>query len=453
MRHHHPTLPATARSRRSFLRQASAMLAAAAAGAGAQGQTGPGYKALVCIFLLGGNDGHNMVVPMSSAAYAAYKAIRGGLALPGNDAGLSPVVTPAGVPYGLNSGLSSVVPLWAQGRLAVVANVGMLARPVTRAQVLDGSAKLPSNLFSHSDQIQQMQTGHAAGSGGTGWGGRAVDQLQALNGGSRFPASISMAGNSLFCAGSVVQSASLIPGFDLAPSGLSAWPASAAAAKANALNQVLAMDSGVTLIQAANKVRQDALTLNSLLAGAGAASVATPFPGTAIGQQLLQVAKVIKLRPSTGMARQVFFCAVDGFDTHAGQSWQQMDLLRQVGDAMAAFYNATVELGVAGNVTTFTESDFGRTLQPSGSGTDHGWGNHQLVMGGAVRGGNVYGNFPFPALGGPDDAGARGALIPSTSLDQFGATLARWFGVGAAQMATVFPNLGAFATADLGFLT
>jgi uncharacterized protein (DUF1501 family) len=130
-----------------------------------------------------------------------------------------------------------------------------------------------------------------------------------------------------------------------------------------------------------------------------------------------------------------------------------MDLLRQVGDAMAAFYNATVELGVAGNVTTFTESDFGRTLQPSGSGTDHGWGNHQLVMGGAVRGGNVYGNFPFPALGGPDDAGARGALIPSTSLDQFGATLARWFGVGAAQMATVFPNLGAFATADLGFLT
>ena len=152
---------------------------------------------------------------MSTAAYNAYKALRGGLALPGNDATLVQVNTPGGVAYGLNSGLSAVAPLWSQGKLAVLANVGMLARPLTRASYLDGSVKVPTNLFSHSDQIQQMQTGNAAGSGGTGWGGRAVDQLQTLNGGSRFPASISMAGNSLFCAGSVVQSASLIPGFDL----------------------------------------------------------------------------------------------------------------------------------------------------------------------------------------------------------------------------------------------
>ena len=447
MHQHHTT-----RTRRGFLRDASALLGAAAFGASAQAQSSNNYKALVCIFMFGGNDGHNTVVPLSGAAYNAYKTLRGGLALPGNDATLLPVNTPTGVPYGLNSGLSAVAPLWAQGKLAVMANVGMLARPLTRASYLDGSVKVPSNLFSHSDQIQQMQTGNAAGSGGTGWGGRAADQLQSLNGGSRFPASISMAGNSLFCAGSVVQSASLIPGFDLSGDGMSAWPASAAAAKANALNQILTLDSGLTLIQAANKVRQDAISLNSLLTGAGAATLTTVFPGTPLGQQLLQVAKIIKLRPSTGMARQVFFCSIDGFDTHSGQSWQQMDLLRQVAQGMTAFYNATLELGVANNVTTFTESDFGRTLQPSGSGSDHGWGNHHLVLGGAVRGGDVYGRFPYPALGGLDDSGNRGALIPSTSLDQYGATLAKWFGVGPAQMAAVFPDLGYFATPDLGFL-
>ncbi len=442
----------TTRSRRGFLRDASALLGATAFGVGANAQATGGYKALVCIFMLGGNDGHNTVVPMSTAAYNAYKSIRGGLALPGNDATLVQVNTPAGVPYGFNSGLSAVAPLWSQGKLAVLANVGMLARPLTRASYLDGSGKAPTNLFSHSDQIQQMQTGNAAGSGGTGWGGRTVDQLQSQNGTSRFPASISMAGNSLFCAGSVVQSASLIPGFDLTGDGMSAWPASAATAKQTALNQILTMDSGLTLIQAANKVRQDAISLNGLLTGAGAATVSTPFPGTSLGQQLQQVAKIIKLRPVTGMARQVFFCSIDGFDTHSGQSWQQMDLLRQVAEGMNAFYNATVELGVANSVTTFTESDFGRTLQPSGSGSDHGWGSHHLIMGGAVKGGDVYGSFPYPALGGPDDSGSRGALLPSTSLDQYGATLAKWFGVGSAQLANVFPNLGYFATPDLGFM-
>ena len=443
----------TTRTRRAFLRDASVLLGAAALGRAAHAGTGTDYKALVCIFMFGGNDGHNTVVPMSTAAYNAYRALRGALALPGNDATLIQVSTPAGVPYGLNSGLAAIAPLWGQGKLAVLANVGMLARPVTRASYLDGSVTLPSNLFSHSDQIQLMQTGNAAGSGGTGWGGRTVDQVQGLNGTARFPASVSMAGNALFCAGSVVQSASLIPGFNLGSDGMTAWPDSAAQARKTALNQILTMDSGLTLIQSANKVRQDAITLNGLLAGAGSASISTVFPGTALGQQLLQVAKIIKLRASTGMARQVFFCAIDGFDTHSAQSWTQMDLLRQVAEAMSAFYSATVELGVANSVTTFTESDFGRTLQPSGSGSDHGWGNHHLMMGGAVRGGDVYGRFPFPALGGSDDCGARGALIPSTSLDQYGATLAKWFGVGSAQMASVFPNLGLFATPDLGFMS
>jgi len=447
-----PRATQVARTRRAFLREAGALLGAASLGSAAQAQS-TGYKALVCIFMFGGNDGHNMVVPLATSAYNAYKAARSNLALPDGNTQLTQVLTPSGVPYGLNSGLNAIAPLWGQGKLAVLANVGMLARPMTRAQYLDGSLRPPTNLFSHSDQIQQMQTGNPAGSGGTGWGGRTADQVQAQNGTSRFPASISMAGNALFCAGSTVPSASLIPGFDLTADGMTSWPESATAARKNALNQILTMDSGMTLIQSANKVRQDAISLNALLSSAGSATISTPFPGTSIGQQLLQVAKIIKLRPSTAMARQVFFCSIDGFDTHSSQSWAQWDLLRNLSEAMAAFYNATVELGVASGVTTFTESDFGRTLQPSGSGTDHGWGNHHLIMGGAVRGGDVYGSFPFPALGGPDDSGSRGALIPSSSLDQYGATLAKWFGVSAAQLPAVFPNLANFPVADLGFMT
>jgi uncharacterized protein (DUF1501 family) len=257
----------------------------------------------------------------------------------------------------------------------------------------------------------------------------------------------------LFSTGQSVQSACLIPGFDLGMSGMSTWPESATAARRTGLNQLLTMDSGVSLIQAANKVRQDAISLSGLLAGnVGGNGFATPFPGTDLGRQLEQVAKIIRLRGTTGMNRQVFFCSIGGFDTHSQQSWAQWDLLRNVAEAMNAFYASTVEMGVASGVTTFTESDFGRTLQPSGSGSDHGWGNHHLVLGGAVRGGNVYGSFPFPALGGADDANHRGVLIPSSSLDQYGATLAKWFGVSAESMAQVFPNLGYFSTGDLGFM-
>ncbi len=440
-------------TRRHFLGQASALVSAAGLAPLAGAQTVPDYRALVCVFMLGGNDGHNTVVPLSPAAYNAYKAIRGGLALPDANTSLISISTPSGVPYGLNSGLAAIAPQWAAGKLAVVANVGMLARPTTRAQYLASAVPLPSNLFSHSDQIQQMQTGSPTGSGGTGWAGRTVDALLARNGSSRFPAAISMAGSALFCAGVNVPSASLIPGDNLAANGMGSWPASAVAARQAGLAQVLALDSGLALVQAANKVRQDALSLNALLTNAGTgANLATVFPGTPLGAQLKQVAKIIQLRATTGIARQVFFCSIGGFDLHSSQSWAQWDLLRTVGEAMAAFHAATQELGVAQQVTTFTQSDFGRSLQPSGSGSDHGWGSHHLVLGGAVRGGNIYGTLPMPALGGPDDAGSRGVLIPTTSLDQYGATLARWFGVPATAMPSVFPNLGYFATPDLGFM-
>jgi len=419
--------------------------------------TPPDYKALVCIFLVGGNDGHNTIVPLSQPAFNTYQAGRGSLALPDGNGALLPVETPDGTPFGLNPGLLAIQPLWAQGRLAVLANSGMLVKPVTRNEFLNSLKPVPTNLFSHSDQIQQMQTGIPSTSGGTGWGARTADRLSGLNGVTTFPAAISTAGHSLFCTGSVVQSASLLPGFDLDPSGLSLWPAAAGAARRTGMQQVLGFDSGLTLIQSANQVRQDALDLNALLVG-GSATITTPFPGGSLGDQLRQVAKIIKLRDVTGVKRQVFYCTLGGFDTHGSQSWQHWSLLRQVAEAMAAFYQATdLELGVADRVTSFTLSDFGRSLQPSGSGCDHGWGSHQLILGGAVRGGRVHGQFPNLALGGPDDSGTRGTLIPTTSTEQFGATLAKWMGVPEAELPLVFANLyqnlGLFGQADLGFMS
>ena len=413
--------------------------------------TPPDYKALVCLFLAGGNDSHNMVVPLSGAQSAAYKAARGSLALPDNNGALLSVQAQDGNFYGLNPGLQPIHSLWGTGQLAVLANTGMLVQPVTRAEFLANAVPLPTNLFSHSDQIQQMQSGIPSTSGGTGWGARAADVVQPLNAASSFPTTVSVNGPALFCNGAVVQSASLYPGFNLDPSGLSMWPQSAADARRAGMQQILQYDSGLELIQAANYVREDALALNALLSGSSA-TINTAFPGTSIGNQLLQVAKVIKLRSSIGMRRQVFFCSLGGFDTHGAQSWQHWNLLRQIADGLAAFHTATIEMGVADRVTSFTLSDFGRTLEPSGTGSDHGWGSHQLVLGGAVLGGKIYGTFPTLALGGPDDTGSRGAMIPTTSIDQYGATLAAWLGVPPEQLGAVFPNLSKFGVSTLGFL-
>jgi uncharacterized protein (DUF1501 family) len=448
-------------SRRNFL-QKTAMLAAAT-GLGrigllnARAQSIPStpsdYKALVCVFMLGGNDGHNMLVPMNGTARAKYLAARGSLSLPDGNTAVLPITAKNGTPYGLNGGMAALHPLWAQGKLAAVANMGMLVKPTTRAQYIDATVGLPTNLFSHSDQIVAMQSGDPYGSGGSGWAGRVADATRAMNAAATFPPGISFAGSSLFCSANIVQSTSLIPGFNLAGDGMGAWPASAAAAKMKALQEIVSFNSGLSLVQAANDVRSDGIELNGMLNGLGNSSVATVFPGTNIGQQLKQVSQLISLRAATGMKRQVFFCAMGGFDTHSSQSWAQMDLLRDVSDAMAAFYNATAEMGIADQVTTFTASEFGRSLQPSGTGSDHGWGNHHLMMGGAVKGGDLYGTFPDLSLSGDDDTGSRGVLIPTTSVDQFGGTCAKWFGVTPSDMESVFPNLdNNFTVQDLGFL-
>ncbi|MBX7207488.1 MAG: DUF1501 domain-containing protein [Verrucomicrobiaceae bacterium] len=426
--------------------------------------TASDYKALVCILLAGGNDGHNTVVPLTQADYNSYKIARGGLALPDSNGPLAQVQTPDGTPYGLNPGLVHVQPLWTAGKLAVLANVGMLNQPVTRAQYLNAlsGVSLPTNLFSHSDQVQQWQSGIGSSSGGTGWGGRALDAVTAMNGTSLFPASVSLAGPSLFCTGATIRTSSLFPGFDLDMAGMNLWPASATTARYQGVQNVITFDSGLKLVQAANKSRKDAMDLNALLVG-NTAQVNSPFPATTIGDQLKQVAKIIKLRTVTGMSRQVFFCTIGGFDTHASQSWQHWDLLNYLSDAMKAFYDATEqELQMPEKITTFTISDFGRTLQSNGGGSDHGWGSHHMIMGGAVNGGAMYGTFPTLVLGGPDDSGSRGALIPTTSHAQYGATLAKWFGVDDTPAADpaqptaldlVFQDLKNFTARDLGFLS
>jgi uncharacterized protein (DUF1501 family) len=420
------------------------------------------YKALVCILLAGGNDGHNTLVPQEYQPFLDYKKARGALALPDNNGPLLQIQTRQnGTRYGLNPGLTHIHNLWTSanggaGQLAVLANVGMLVKPITRQQYLTPSlgVPVPTNLFSHADQILQMQAGIANASI-TGWGGRAADQVQGLNY-PGFPTAMSLSGPSLFCTGAEISSTSLFPGFNCDVDGMNLWPASAATARANGYQQILELDSGLKLIQAANQSRKDARDLNALLTG-NPAKINTPFPATPIGAQLKQVAQTIKAGAQIGMRRQVFFCTMGGFDTHAGQSWQHWNLLYDLSEAMARFYDATVnDLQMPDKITTFTLSDFGRTLQPSGDGCDHGWGNHHLIMGGAVKGGDVYGTFPSHALGTDDDSGNRGALIPTTSISQYGATLARWFGVAdGAPMKKVFGDsfYADFPVTDLGFMS
>ncbi len=439
-------------TRRNFLKTASVagMLRFGAINAMAQAT---GYKALVCIYMSGGNDGNNVVAPQAPSEYSAYKSIRGSLALPDGNAKLLPVTALNGTPYGLTDGLAKIHPFWAQNKLAVVANMGMLVQPTTRAQYLSNAVQVPTNLFSHSDQTAQMQSCIPSSSASTGWAGRVADALAALNEGKSFPPSVSFAGPALFSKGNTIQAASLIPGFDLQMLGFNEWPTVVGQARQQALQEILSFNSGLTMIQAANKVRQDALSLNAMLKNLGSTPALTAtFPSTSIGNQLKQVAQLLQLRSQIGLSRQIFFCSVGGFDTHSAQNWNQWDLLRQIAESMLAFYNATAELGIADRVTTFTESEFGRSLQPSGSGSDHGWGNHHIALGGAVKGGDLYGRYPAMALGGPDDAAARGIWIPSTATDQFGATLAKWFGVDAAGLNTIFPNLAKFPVSDLGFM-
>jgi uncharacterized protein (DUF1501 family) len=418
------------------------------------------YKALVCIFLFGGNDGNNTVVPIATPksnahnSYANYASMRGGLAIP--QGSLSLVNTSKGDSYGLHPSLNELATLYnTKKNVAVLTNVGTLVAPLTQQQYLQRTKAVPLNLFSHLDQQTQWQSAQAQGFATTGWGGRLADSMQNCNNG-KVPMIISVGGNALFATGSQTNPATVSPGQVL---GLQGFNTSAASnARMAALNNLLHFDNGVSLVQASNNIASagvsQAAALNQALTGS-AAPLATAFPNTSLGQQLLDIAKIIHVRGSLSMNRQIFFAYLGGFDTHDKELIDQASGLQTVSQAMNAFYNATVEMGVSQNVVTFTESDFGRTLQPSAGstlGSDHAWGSHHFVMGDSVKGGDLYGSFPTQELSGPDDANNRGVWIPQTSLDQYGATLAKWFGADPAKLGQVFPNLANFTTPLPAFL-
>lgn len=404
------------------------------------------YKALVCVYLFGGNDGNNMIVPVDATRYAAYQNIRGSLTLTGNKL-LTPVSDANGNPYAFHYGLAGLQPLYQSGQLAVVLNTGMLQKPLTRSEYLQG-LNTPSNLFSHSDQAVQIQTGQPSANG-TGWGGRLLDNL---GGGLDNLAAISVSSPALLLQGANVSGNVVTPGNNLSLSGMSLWPQSAATARRQAVDQILTLDGGNLIRNVANKTMADGLQLaDALKSDANLSPLNTTFPGTDIGNQLKEIMRLIRLRAQQGPGRQVFFCSLGGFDTHSAQDWQHWHLLDQLSQALAAFYNATQETGLAQQVTAFTESEFGRSLQSNGSGSDHAWGNHQLVLGGAVAGG-IYGQLPEFALNGPDDANGRGVWIPKIATAQYGATLGRWFGASDDELALAFPNLDQFANTDVGFM-
>jgi uncharacterized protein (DUF1501 family) len=419
------------------------------------------FRALVCIFLFGGNDANNLLIPMDPTGYANYQNARkplsgGGLAL--DQGTLLPITSKTQqvgtTAFGLHPSVPELQILFGKGELAFLANVGTLVAPTTRTEYLAKTQTVPANLFSHADQQQQMQTSEPDGFGTTGWAGRMADKIQPVfNVNSMFPPVTSVAGTAIFCTGVQTQPYAMIPG---STPGLLGFDTSApSTARLQALQQLLTFDTGVSMIQSASSITSNALADSKILSAALASSgsLATVFPTTSIGSQLLQIAKILKVRSALGLNRQVFFCSLGGFDTHSNQISIQQTLFSQLSPAMNAFYNATVELGLAQQVTSFTMSDFSRTYQPaSGGGTDHAWGSVQMMMGGTVLGGDIYGTLPTFTPGGPDDSGSNGRWIPTTSIDQYGATLATWFGVRAADLPAIFPNLANFTTQKLGFL-
>ena len=443
-------------NRRSLIRNASLLAAGNALGLKPFGmlnslaQTTPSYKALVCVFLFGGNDANNTLIPFDTAGYANYASLRGPLALAQNT--LLPLTpTPN---FALNPNIPEIQALYNSGNVAIVSNVGTLIQPTTRTAYLGGKAVTPSNLFSHPDQQLEWQNAAQSAATPTGWAGRMADVLGAnYNQGASIPMITSVAGDTLFCNGISTTPVSVSPG-NLGEASCS--EGSECSARQLTAQALLTLDTGISLVQADDSITTNAYAYAKTLADAvqSITPLKTVFPANnGLGAQLQQIAQIIQVRSALNVQRQIFFAGIGNFDTHADQLGLQSTLLAEISPALAAFYNATVELNVQSQVTTFTMSDFSRTFQPnSNNGSDHAWGSHHIVLGGAVKGGQIYGTYPTLALGGPDDSDSNGRWVPTTASSQYAATLAQWFGVSASELPTVLPSIGNFSTNNLGFV-
>lgn len=475
--------PGASPSRRRFLGSMAALAGSAAAPfalnlaamGDAAAQSAGDYKAIVCLFLNGGNDAFNTVLATDTASWSQYQRLRNtgasdSIHLPGvgETGGVLPIVpdtAQAGRSFALHPSMAALKDLFDSGRAAVVANVGTLVQPVTLAQYKAKSVALPPKLFSHNDQQSIWQSGQPEGAT-SGWGGRIGDQLASGNANAMFT-SVSAAGNSVFLSGNQVRQFQVGQSGAVAIRNTSGYLFSSAAG-ASAL-QAIINEAGSDLIEQEQvAVVQRAIASQSMLSTAmlAAGPTGVPNPGTYVNPntgaaasnplavQLQTVARIIGGRSALGAKRQVFYVTLGGFDTHDRQKVLHADLMARLAHALAYFDTALASLQGADlrrQVTTFTASDFGRTFTSNGDGTDHGWGSHHFVVGGAVRGRDIYGAFPASGLGHELDVGS-GSLLPTTSVDQYGATLAKWFGVPDNRLAEVFPNLGNFSRRDLGFM-
>ena len=417
------------------------------------------YKALVCVYLFGGNDSFNMVVPRTASAYATYQAARPALAIPqGNLLAVTPQAGSQGIDWGLHPSMPELRTLFENGRASLIGNVGPLVTPTTKSDYQNRRVPLPPELFSHVDQQSYSMSMGSETAAKAGWGGRLADRLQAAGYGSTLglPIGLTLSGANAWLAGSETGMYTVgSSGPTRIDSSLRTATDARGLARRTAFAQLLdaAQRDGSALVREHGRMSRRAIDFSESVFNAinGVPALSTAFPTdaqgriTRFGDMLRTVARTIAARGTLGQRRQIFFVGLGGWDTHDAQPTNHPGLLAQVSQGLNAFYNATVELGIARDVTTFTMSDFGRTLNNNGDGTDHGWGGHGWILGGDVVGRRIYGTMPEYALGSSRDVG-RGRMIPTTPVEQIGSTLARWFGLGFSDVNEIFPNIRNFGS-------